>query len=692
MGTPLSEIPAGVLLDLVSRAWPQTIQNVELHLFGCYARESSFDTKLLADMLSKHVSEMDRIREGGTLLPRKAYDAEQYSLLSRGDDSKLPECPELEQFTEVHLRHLLKAFDRASTEQQTLGEQLLHHVCSVEGYTRNRLVCTLMQLLFNPAGVTLLKEQFEEGVHWYDLDTSAALLKERHTFVRLVKRPIAWAKAGLTELPPIEVTSMFLYEDAAMGRGGYHVSIVDEIHQRWQIYPRRRVFDAEGELSEVAYDEMERETLRDFWVQAGRKASRADFVSCRSMQHLAQSLTGHGFSKGTDLYYDKFVAMPETASARKLSMYGDLQRECSNMGKVRCTRRAKMEFIDIGTEVKMSDEEVAELSSVLPDGLKSNIGIIVTHFQKFEAGKNRLLLQVRACYDRRCQAQLHPYRRWPDHQNVMAGRKGPRGAEETLRRVFAAHHYASHAYGDHSAYNETHTSAFNDNFWVSLMEAERQILGQDGVSPERIADNYVLRRAVQSKFFMVRGDKAYLDDLEAKLLQLKLDKHSRAYARVTWRGSDVIIAKWYAMLMSAKFDTMTRNTGLGLPYFKAQSSVVAATGQQEAAEWGVKGDDSDGHWVTPYGGPTCLIAGDAVRHRLSSRKCMSGQVGELERMLVFEGKTARALARTIGSMQTRSPQTATIMDPEARHRMYLSHKRRLLRCGAKRDACCAGIF
>ena len=83
----------------------------------------------------------------------------------------------------------------------------------------------------------------------------------------------------------------------------------------------------------------------------------------------------------------------------------------------------------------------------------------------------------------------------------------------------------------------------------------------------------------------------------------------------------------------------------------------------------VKGDDSALHYLRLLAGQLSLISGAVVHHELSYCKWLAGRIGDAERFVTNGMVASRSANRTIGSMQTRSPQSGTRLDSFVRARM-----------------------
>lgn len=135
----------------------------------------------------------------------------------------------------------------------------------------------------------------------------------------------------------------------------------------------------------------------------------------------------------------------------------------------------------------------------------------------------------------------------------------------------------------------------------------------------------------------------------------------------------VLAVVWHTSLMSAKLDTMLRNTVLARPYLAAQVQVIERVLGVVPDERWVKGDDSSAHYRRPYAAQMLLLAGAKVRHELLWNKCLAGTIGEAERSIT-DGETVARLSRTSGNAQCRSPQSGTNGGPERcmeRHNHHL---------------------
>ena len=85
-------------------------------------------------------------------------------------------------------------------------------------------------------------------------------------------------------------------------------------------------------------------------------------------------------------------------------------------------------------------------------------------------------------------------------------------------------------------------------------------------------------------------------------------------------------------------------------------------------------------WTALPGG---RVAGAVVRYELRYNKCLAVRVGEAERSVTNGTVASRSISRTVGSMQTRSPQSSASISVCERARMLAPHFNRLRRQGGR---------
>ena len=248
--------------------------------------------------------------------------------------------------------------------------------------------------------------------------------------------------------------------------------------------------------------------------------------------------------------------------------------------------------------------------------------IIVTRFEKREAGKDRLLYQVGEEYNTPAMCALAPYMSsWMRHPLAAVGYKGTAELRDMFRRLAAFRMYPSNACADHKGYNEKHTMTSNVTFWATLSVVDKKYFGHVADADVRSAIFDELAERVQCKVLLIARSDGGAELWEA-LERLRAAGGPPASAEYRWiqvehMGERLAII-WRQSLMSAKIDTMLRNTGLGIPYLEAQLSVVRTVISEEAMFAWCKGDDSACHFRRRWAAQLALISGSSVRHVLSN--------------------------------------------------------------------------
>ena len=113
--------------------------------------------------------------------------------------------------------------------------------------------------------------------------------------------------------------------------------------------------------------------------------------------------------------------------------------------------------------------------------------------------------------------------------------------------------------------------------------------------------------------------------------------------------------------MSAKGDTMMRNTVAHMPYVLKTLQALEHVPQLVPLDWWVKGDDSAAYFPEPVAAQVKLQVDSYIGHDMSVDECLPRErLGEAE-LIVTDGLVGRRpLRRRIGNLPTRSPQTSDL--------------------------------
>ena len=148
------------------------------------------------------------------------------------------------------------------------------------------------------------------------------------------------------------------------------------------------------------------------------------------------------------------------------------------------------------------------------------------------------------------------------------------------------------------------------------------------------------------------------DNIDETVKAIDLEAPETRYAITTFRGRRALCVPFHHKLCSAAPDTMLRNCFLHKYHARvseAAASVICALNAVLRNKW-MKGDDLGAKASAILGSQVNILVGPAVGHDLGFSKCLSGMTAELEKSLRDGHTMCGAWNRTIGAMQTRSPQ------------------------------------